>query len=54
MKALEIFFRILDKLIKSFQARKNQDARDKLEDAPAEWFDNHFNGVSPDKSDKTE
>lgn len=54
MKALEIFFRLLDKLISAIQNRKNQDERDELEASPAEWFTNHFDGVSPDKSNKTD
>lgn len=53
MKVLEIFLRLLDKLISTIQTRKNQDERDNLEASPAEWFDNHFDGVSPDNSDKT-
>lgn len=53
MKALEIFLRLLDKFISAIQNRKNQDERNKLEDSPADWFDEHFNGMSSDKSDKT-
>jgi hypothetical protein len=53
MKVLEIFFRLLDKLIKSIELKKAQDARNDLEKNPADWFDDHFNGVSSDKSNKT-
>ena len=54
MKILEIFFRLLDKLISSIENRKKQDERDELEASPADWFDEHFDGVSPDKPDKTD
>lgn len=53
MKILEIFFRLLDKLIKSIELKKAQNARNDLEKNPAEWFNNHFNGLPSDKSDKT-
>ena len=57
MKALELFLRLLDKLITSFQNKKAQSERNKLEQNPADWFNDHFNGgvskTSTDKTDKT-
>ena len=39
--------------MKAFAIRQRE--RDKVEEEPAEWFDDHFNGVRDDssKADKT-
>lgn len=56
------FFAVLDKLLtmlQSWMARqeqsKIQEARDELENNPADWFVHHFDGVSDKQSsnDKT-
>ena len=59
-------FAVLDKLLtmlQSWMARqeqlKQQEARDELENNPADWFEHHFDGLSDDnqpsndKTDKT-
>jgi hypothetical protein len=53
---------LLDKLLTLLQGwvarqenKKAQEARDELEQNPADWFDEHFsNGVRPDDSSKTD
>jgi hypothetical protein len=54
MKALEIFFRLLDKLISTIQSRKAQSERNKLEKDPSDWFSEHFNSsMFPETASKT-
>ena len=58
-------FAVLDKLLAILQSwistqeqKKVQEARDELENNPADWFEHHFNGMSSsntaknDKADK--
>ena len=52
MKTLEIILRLIDKLLASIAMKKAQNERDKLEQAPDNWFALHFgNGLQP-KDDK--
>lgn len=51
---------LLDKLLTLLQGwvarqenKKAQEARDEIEQNPADWFDNHFSGLPNDKTDKT-
>lgn len=59
-------FAVIDKLLTMLQSwltsqeqRKVQEARDELENNPADWFEHHFDGMSSgnaakdDKADKT-
>lgn len=54
MKTLEIILRLIDKLLTAISLKKAQNERDKLEQNPADFFINHFGGVSEsaDKTDK--
>lgn len=57
MKILEILLRLIDKFLLALQHKKNQEAMDELEANPAEWFDNHFDGMptmsADDKTNQT-
>lgn len=55
MKAFAIIVGWIDDAYKYFRTLQRQRERDKVEDDPAEWFDDHFNGVRDDssKADKT-
>ena len=56
MKTLEIILRLIDKLLASIAFKKAQDERNKLEQAPDDWFRTHFGyGVqsSKNKTDQT-
>jgi hypothetical protein len=52
---------VLDKLLNLLQfwvvrqkQEKIQEARDEIENNPANWFEHHFSGVPTDKSNKDE
>jgi hypothetical protein len=52
---------VLDRLLALLQGwvarqehKKAQEARDALEQNPADWFDTHFNGVRTDSTSKTD
>jgi hypothetical protein len=46
---------LLDKWVARQEHKKAQEARNALEQNPAEWFDSHFdNGVPTDKPSKTD
>jgi hypothetical protein len=50
----KVFF-FLQKLWKSYNEKKSQKEYDDLEASPADWFDNHFDGMSAMPSnDKTQ
>ena len=54
MKVLEIFLRLLDKLIRSFETKQVQKEYDDLERNPDDWFSEHFGSrVHKDSTDKT-
>jgi len=51
---------ILDKLLWAIQSwviyrdhKKLQEERNELESAPADWFSNHFSGLSDDNNNET-
>lgn len=55
------FFAVIDKLLvlllkwaASKEQTKIQEARDKIEENPADWFEHHFDGMPSDKSNKDE
>lgn len=54
MKTLEIILRLIDNLLTAIKFRKAQNDRNELEKNPADWFTNHFGGVSEsaNKTDK--
>lgn len=54
MKTLEILLRLIDKLLTAISLKKAQNERQKIESNPADWFTNHFGGVSEsaNKTDK--
>lgn len=55
MKSLEIIFRLLDQFLTAIKLRKAQNERDKLEQAPDDWFRTHFGyGVQSDNAKKTD
>jgi hypothetical protein len=55
MKTLEILLRLIDKLLASLAFRKAQDARNKLEESPSDWFAKHFNSsMFPETTSKTD
>lgn len=54
------FLAALDKLLMMLQSwmvrqeqSKQQEARDELENNPADWFEHHFDGMSDDNQNKT-
>ena len=55
MKTLEIILRLVDKLLTAIAFKKAQNERNKLENNPADFFMDHFGGMSDttDKTDKT-
>jgi hypothetical protein len=53
MKTLEIILRLLDNLLAAIKFKKAQNDRDKLEANPADFFIDHFGGMS-DTTDKTD
>ena len=56
-EALAALLRIVERLIRARKQKQMQDKRDALEDNPAEFFNNHFDGVRNDTkshSDKTD
>jgi len=55
VKTLEIILRLVDKLLTAIAFKKAQNERDKLENNPADFFIDHFGGMSDttDKADKT-
>lgn len=54
MKSLEIILRLLDNLLAAIKFRKSQNERDELENNPANWFTDHFNGSLPNTNDKAD
>jgi len=50
MKAFAIIVGWIDDVYKYLRTLHRQKERDKVEDDPAEWFDDHFNGVRDDSS----
>lgn len=58
MKTLEIILRIFDYIFTTLLQKKAQDERNKIEEHPASWFSEHFNGGMPSntssKADKTD
>jgi hypothetical protein len=53
VKTLEIILRLVDKLLTAIAFKKAQNERDKLENNPADFFVDHFGGMS-DTTDKTD
>lgn len=54
MKVVEIILRLLDEILTAIKVRKAQNERTELEQAPDNWFRNHFGGgVQPNNADKT-
>lgn len=53
MSVLEIILRLVDKLLTAIAFKKAQNERDKLEQNPADFFVDHFGGMS-DTTDKTD
>lgn len=54
MNLLEIILRLVDKLLTAIAFKKAQNERDKLENSPADFFIDHFNGGLSDTTDKTD
>lgn len=56
MSVLEIILRLVDKLLTAIAFKKAQNERDKLEQNPADFFVDHFSGMSDttDKADKAD
>ena len=50
---LDRVFSLIQVLLKKIQEKRAQDERDSLEANPADWFNEHFDGVS-DTSNETE
>lgn len=54
LAVLDRLLALLDKWVARQEHKKEQKARDALEQNPADWFDTHFNnGVRTDDSSKT-
>lgn len=54
MNLLEIILRLVDKLLAAIAFKKAQNERDKLENSPADFFADHFNGGLSDTTSKTD
>lgn len=56
MSVLEIILRLVDKLLTAIAFKKAQNERDKLEQNPADFFVDHFGGMSDttNKADKAD
>ena len=54
MNLLEIILRLVDKLLTAIAFKKAQNERDKLENSPADFFADHFNGGLSDTTNQTD
>lgn len=52
MKTLEIILRLLDEILTAIKFKKAQNERYKVEQAPDDWFRNHFGNGLQSKNDK--
>ena len=53
MKLLEIILRLIDQLLTTIKFRKAQNDREKLEENPAAFFNDHFGSSMQSSKDKT-